>query len=109
MSRAAKAIHPAVRVGLAAAGLFGVCGYGVVRLCLPAALRRHEPLWYLPIGACASALALTALGYAHVPYHANLVAVITLGAALSVFAAVRRGPLPRETQLTATNRSRAAT
>jgi hypothetical protein len=87
----ATTVWALVRVVLAAAVLFGACGYGVTRLLLPAALRRHEPLWVLPVGACVSALALTALGYARVPFAVALPLVIAAGLALSVHAARTRG------------------
>ena len=48
--------------------LFGVGGFGLVRLMLPDALRDYELLWVLPTGGCAVGLALTLLGFAHVPY-----------------------------------------
>ncbi|HEX4108411.1 MAG TPA: hypothetical protein VHX88_09775 [Solirubrobacteraceae bacterium] len=95
ISRAHEALHPALRVILASLGLFAVCGYGVVRLALPASLRRHEPLWILPVGACAASVLMTLLGYAHLPYHVNLWLTIAAGAALSLYAAFRCGPLPR--------------
>ena len=34
--------------------LFGIGGFGLVRLLLPAPLRRHELLWVLPAGGCAT-------------------------------------------------------
>lgn len=80
-----------VRVWAAAAVLFGVCGFGIVRLFLPDALRAHEALWVLPVGACAATLALTALGYAFVPFWLALPLVLAGGAALSVHAARARG------------------
>ena len=54
--------------------LFGVGGFGLVRLLLPAPLRRHELLWVLPAGGCA-------VGWTHVrqaapqpffPFHSTL-------------------------------------
>ena len=83
------AVDDAARAGVAAAGLFAVCGFGLVRLWLPAGLRRHELLWVLPVGACASGIELAALGYARVPFEVNLAAVLALGVALGVVA-VRR-------------------
>ena len=64
--------------------LFGVCGYGVVRRWLPDGLREHEPLWYLPAGACFVAITMTPLGFAHVPFEANVAIVILAGLALAV-------------------------
>ena len=69
--------------------LFGVSGYGIVRLLLPRALAAREPLWVLPTGACASGLALTALGFLAVPFKVSLALVLVAGAALALFA--RRG------------------
>ena len=80
-----------MRVALAAGGLFAITGYGPVRLALPAALRRHEPLWVLPTGACVTALAMSVLGYAGVPYRTALVLTIAGGAVTAVLAVARRG------------------
>jgi hypothetical protein len=89
---AGSAAGVAERVIAASVGLFGVCGLGLVRLALPERLRRHEALWVLPVGACTSGLALTALGFAAVPFSASLVAVIAAGALVAVFAFRRRPP-----------------
>jgi len=69
-----------VRALGAALLLFGVCGFGIVRLALPAGLRAAEALWVLPVGAAASALALTVLGFAAVPFGVSLVVVLAAGA-----------------------------
>ena len=66
------AVPDTLRALAATAVLFGICGFGLVRLLLPAALRRYEPLWILPTGGCASGLALTALEFAGVPYTVSL-------------------------------------
>jgi hypothetical protein len=92
---AQPAIHAVLRVGAAAVGLFAVAGFGITRLALPSALRRHELLWVLPIGACAAALELTALGYAAVPFHVSLGIVLALGLALGAIALRRAGPPAR--------------
>ncbi len=76
---------------LAAVVLFGVAGFGLTRLLLPTGLKRHEPLWILPIGACAVALSMTVLGYAYVPFHVSLALVLAGGAVLSVIAMRREG------------------
>lgn len=84
--------------GLAATiALFGVSGFGLVRLLLPDALRDYELLWVLPTGACTAGLAMTVLGFAGVPYHVSMVLVPVAGIALAVLAARRRGSpsLPR--------------
>jgi hypothetical protein len=82
-----------LQVGIAAVGLFAVGGFGLTRLLLPEQLRRHELLWVLPIGACAVSLALTMLGFAHVPFKVSLALVLAAGAAIAV-AALRRSPGP---------------
>jgi hypothetical protein len=88
----AFAADPDVVRGLAAVVvLFGVSGFGLVRLALPAALRRYEPLWILPTGACAVGLALTVLGFAGLPYPVSLALVLAAGAALGGYAVRRRG------------------
>ncbi|MDQ3741141.1 MAG: hypothetical protein M3389_09395, partial [Actinomycetota bacterium] len=84
------AVDEAARAGFAAFLLFAVAGFGLVRLWLPAALRRHELLWVLPVGACASGIELALLGYARVPFEANLAIVLGAGVVLGI-AAVERG------------------
>ena len=71
--------------------VFGVSGFGVVRLLLPAPLRRYELLWTLPAGGCAAGLALTLLGFAGVPYSASLPIVLALGLAAAAYAVWKRG------------------
>jgi hypothetical protein len=85
-----RAVDDAARAGLAAFVLFAVAGFGIVRLWLPAGLRRHELLWVLPVGACASGLELSLLGYARVPFEANLAVTLLGGVALGVLVARRR-------------------
>jgi hypothetical protein len=84
-------IPQVLAIALATGGLFAVCGLGLTRLLLPADLRRYEWLWVLPVGACAAALALTALGFAAVPFKVSLGVVIAAGAASSALAVRRRG------------------
>ncbi len=86
------AVPPIARVILAATALFAVGGFGLTRLLLPSGLRRHEPLWILPVGACAVSVALTALGFAAVPFKASLAITIAAGAVLGVVAWRRSGP-----------------
>jgi hypothetical protein len=81
----------ASRALIAAAVLFAVCGFGVTRLLLPEPLRRHEAVWVLPVGACVSALALTVLGYAYVPFQVSLPLILAAGAAAAVLVWRRRG------------------
>src|SRR5581483_11440998 len=80
-----------IRALAATVVLFGVTGFGLTRLCLPNALRRYEPLWVLPTGACAVGLAMTVLGFAYVPYLVSLVLVLAAGVALGVYAVRTRG------------------
>lgn len=100
---ARHAIYPALRTGLAACGLFAVCGFAIVRRALPAGLRRHELLWVLPVGAAAAALELTVLGYAYVPFNWSLGLVIAVNALLAVAVLIRRSHplLPARPALTA--------
>ncbi len=77
------------RAIMAALVLFGVCGFGVTRLLLPAGLRERELLWILPVGACACALVMTAFGFLYVPYEVNLGLTLALGVAVGVYAVLR--------------------
>ncbi|MCA1656207.1 MAG: hypothetical protein LC713_00555 [Actinobacteria bacterium] len=88
---AKAAIPPLARAGLATVALFAVGGLGLTRLLLPAGLREHEALWVLPVGACAVALAMTVLGFAHVPFHVSLGLTLAGGVAVAVLA-LRRVP-----------------
>lgn len=65
----------------------------MTRLLLPSRLRRYELLWVAPVGACTTALSMTVLGFAAVPYKANLAAVIVAGAGLSLYALRRPQPV----------------
>ena len=76
---------------MAAVFLFGLAGFGLVRLLLPPGLRGHEALWVLPVGACAVALLMTVLGFAYVPFHVALGVTIALAAAVAIFAWRRIG------------------
>ncbi len=71
--------------------VFGIGGFGLVRLLLPDGLRRYELLWVLPTGACAVGVAMTLLGFAAVPYPASLSVVLVAGAGLGALAVRRRG------------------
>ena len=86
-----SAANEATSAALACAGLFAVCGFGLVRLALPAELRRHELLWVLPAGACAAAIELSVLGQLGVPLPLNLAVVALANVALAVVAVRRRG------------------
>lgn len=74
---------------------FAVSGFGATRLLLPAGLRRYELAWVIPIGACTSALAMTVLGFAFVPFKASIALIVVAGLALGAFAVRRSGPPAR--------------
>lgn len=87
------AVPDALRVVAATVVLFGVCGLPLTRTLLPAgALREHELLLVLPVGACAAAIELAVLGYLHVPLTASLVVVLAGGVVASALAIRRAGP-----------------
>lgn len=85
------AVDDVLRVLVPAVALFGLVGLGVTRRWLPQALRRHEWLWVLPTGAVTTAFAMTPLGFAYVPFAANLALVALGGAGLSLHAIRTRG------------------
>jgi hypothetical protein len=89
-----RALPELLAVAVAAVLFFAIGGLGLTRLLLPDEQRRHEPLWVLPIGACAVALALTILGFAQVPFKVSLAIVIALGILVAVFAFRRRPGAP---------------
>ena len=72
------------RVVLAAALLFAASGFALTRLLLPDGLRRHEALWVLPVGACASSLVLTVLGFLAIPFHVALAITLVAGCVAAV-------------------------
>lgn len=74
--------------------VFGVNGLGVVRLWLPEKLQRYELLWVLPTGACTTALGMTVLAYAKVPFDVNLVVVLACGVVTAAYAYRRDPRLP---------------
>jgi hypothetical protein len=91
---ALAAVPDALR-GLAATVIvFAVGGFALVRLLLPDRLRDYELLWVLPTGGCAVGLALTLLGFAHVPYPVSIGAVLAAGLGLAAYALHRKGPPP---------------
>ena len=85
------AIPDTLRVLGALVLLFGLAGFGLVRLLLPSALSRYELLWVVPAGGCAVGLALTVLGFAGVPYAVSLPVLVVGALALDVHAVRRRG------------------
>lgn len=88
-------LRDVLRAGAAAVVLFGACGFAPARLLLPAGLRRYELLWILPVGACAAAVELAALGYAAVPFTVSLALVLLGALALDAFVWVRGRPAAR--------------
>lgn len=87
-------LNDVLRAGAATVAVFGLTGFGPARLLLPAGLRRFELLWVLPVGAVATALELTVLTYAHVPFDVALPIVLAGSAALAAFAWRRDPGLP---------------
>jgi hypothetical protein len=85
------AVPELLQAGLGTCVLFAVAGLGLTLLLLPSGLRRHWPLWVLPVGACATALLMTVLGFAAVPFRANLAIVLVAGVAVAAFALRRHG------------------
>ena len=84
------AVFGLARAGAATVALFAVAGFGLTRLALPPGLRCHEALWVLPVGACATGLAMTVLGFLAVPFTVNLALVLLAGALLAGVALRRR-------------------
>ncbi len=89
--KALKPMPDVLRTLGATALTYGIAGFGVVRLLLPAALQDYELLWVLPTGGCVLGLALTVLGFAAVPYPVALALTLAAGLALSGYAVRRRG------------------
>jgi hypothetical protein len=88
---ALSALPDTARALIATGVLFGLGGFGLVRLLLPDALRSYEWLWVLPTGGCAVGLVMTVLGFADVPYPLSLGLVLAGGAGLAAYAVRRRG------------------
>ncbi|MFL5894698.1 MAG: hypothetical protein ACJ76Z_06240 [Thermoleophilaceae bacterium] len=80
----AAAAPDVVRVGLATIAVFAVCGYAPAVALTPAALMPWWPALVLPLGAIASGMALTVLGFAAVPFHFALPATLLAGVVLAV-------------------------
>ena len=83
-----------LQVGAVVVAFFAITGFGPTRLLLPPILRGHELLWVMPVGAVASALELTVMAYARVPFDVALGLVMAGGAALAVYAWRRDPGLP---------------
>jgi len=86
-----SALGAVLGLTLAATLFFAVCGFGAARLLLPAGLRRYELAWVIPIGACTSALGMTVLGFAFVPFKISIAVLVLAGLALAAFAIRRTG------------------
>jgi hypothetical protein len=80
-----------LRVALACVVVFGIVGFGPTRLLLPDGLRRHEALWFLPVGAVATAIELALLAYAQIRLDYSLPIVLAGSIAVGVYA-WRRDP-----------------
>ena len=87
------ALPDTLRAGVAGAALFAVCGYAPARLLAPRALAPHLWLLVLPLGAVCSSLALSLLGFLHVPFVVALVLVLAAGGGGAVATRLRLGPL----------------
>jgi len=83
-----------LRAGAATVAVFGLAGFGPTRLLLPAGLRRFELLWVLPVGAVVTALELTVLVYARVPFDAALGLILVASAGLAAWGWRRDPGLP---------------
>ncbi len=80
---------PTLALGtLATLVLFGVCGAALALVLVPAQWGPLVALFAVPIGSAVSALALTALGLAHLPLHITLWLVLAAG--LVAFALLAR-------------------
>ena len=86
-----SALGAVLGLTIAAVTFFAVCGFGVTRLLLPAGLRRYELAWVVPVGACTSALGMTVLGFAFVPFKISIAVMAAAGLILGVFAIRRTG------------------
>jgi hypothetical protein len=88
---ALRPIPNTLRTLLATAVVFGLAGFGPIRLLLPSRLQRYELLWVLPAGGCLAGLELTVLGFAACPYAVSLALVLLAGLGLSAYAVRRNG------------------
>jgi hypothetical protein len=74
------ALGEIARAAFAAIALWVVCGLVPARFLLPERAAAYAPLFVLPFGLIASALELSLLGLAHVPFRPALVGVIVANA-----------------------------
>ena len=90
---AGPAALPGVLQALAGSlALLLVCGFPLARLLVPASIARWRPLLVLPLGAVGSALGLTLLGFAAVPFEVSLPVLLVAAAAACLVTA--RRPVP---------------
>jgi hypothetical protein len=74
-----SAVPGVLRVVVVAVAFYAICGYALTRRLVPARLRPHWPLLVVPVGAMASGVLLTVLGFAYVPYKVSLGVTIAAG------------------------------
>jgi hypothetical protein len=85
-----SAVPNVLRIGIATVVVFTVCGYAPTVVLTPVNLRAWWPALVLPLGAIASGMALTLLGFAAVPFHVALPLTLAAG----VLFAFRVSPPP---------------
>jgi len=84
---------PDVARGIAATlALIVLCGLAPTRLLLPRELLPHFALLVPLVGCAVAALALTALGFAGVPFGVSVATVLILGVVAAVVVRLRLGP-----------------
>lgn len=83
-----------LRGGVGSALLLLAGGEALAHRFTPVSLAPLRPLLVLPLGAAAAPLALTVLGFAHVPFDVNLVLVLLAGLGASVLVRRRGTPPP---------------
>lgn len=90
--KSTSAVPDVARVLAAAGLLFTAAGYAPARLLLPRAMLPHLAVAVPLVGAAVSSLALTVLGFLHIPIEASLAIVVGGGAVAGVLLRRRRGP-----------------
>lgn len=93
----ASAVPDVLRVVAAGGLLCAAAGYAPARVLLPRTMRVHFVIAVPLIGAMVAALALTALGFLHIPLAVSLAMVIGAGAAGAIVLRRRDGPVHAET------------
>jgi hypothetical protein len=87
---ASRAVVDGARAGAAFVVLCVACGYGPALLLTPRSVATYRLLLVMPVGAAVSAIALGALGIAHVPFGVSLPLVLVVGAVTGVLAHLGR-------------------